>query len=80
MGVGTGVLVDQQCDTPSDFLYPVVNAVLSPVQSLLPFCTGGCERVGLDALPSPVQSQLLTCVAGCQRVVLDAPVSPETND
>ena len=74
--VETGVPVDQQFDTPSDFLYPVVNVVYSPVQSLLPFCTGGCERVVLDALPSPVQSQLPTCAAGCQRVVLDAPLSP----
>ena len=43
---------------------------------LLPFCTSGCERVVLAALPSPVQSQLLTCAAGCQRVVLDALFSP----
>ena len=43
---------------------------------LLPFCTGGCERVVLAALPSPVQSQLLTCAAGCQRVVLAALPSP----
>ena len=74
--VGTGVPVDQQFDAPSDFLYPVVNAVLSPVLSLLPFCTGGYKRVVLDALPSPVQSQLLTCAAGSQRVVLDALPSP----
>ena len=39
------------------------------------FCTGGCERVVLDALLSPVQSQLLTCAAGCQRVVLDVLLS-----
>ena len=44
-------------------------------QLLLPFCTGGCERVVLDALPSPVQSGLPTCTVGCQRVVLDAALS-----
>ena len=32
--VGTGAPVDQQFDAPSDFLYSVVNAVLSHVQSL----------------------------------------------
>ena len=56
------------------------------MQSRLPSCAagwqrvvldaGGCERVVLATPPSPVQSQLLTCAAGCQRVVLDALLSP----
>ena len=46
------------------------------MQSRLPTCAAGCQRVVLDAALSPVQSRLLTCAAGCQRVVLDALLSP----
>ena len=34
-------------------------ALLSPVQSRLPTCAAGCQRVVLDAPLSPVQSRLL---------------------
>ena len=46
------------------------------MQSRLPTCVSGCQRVVLDALPSPVQSQLPTCAAGWQIVVLDTALSP----
>ena len=49
----------------------VLDALLSPVQSRLPTCAAGWQRVVLDAALSPVQSRLLTCAAG----VVDAPVS-----
>ena len=45
------------------------------MQSQLPTCAAGCQRVVLDAALSPVQSRLLTCAAG----VVDAPVSDRSS-
>ena len=60
--VGTGIPLDQLDSSTLS----LTLSCCKHVQSLLPFYTGGCERVVLDALPFPVQSRLPTCAAGCQ--------------